>query len=119
MIESVTPLWFIAFTTDMILGCFSFYLVAKKTLTPKYEGIGWWMGWWSFANAIALMLNATMWIHYFWSYHQIGILTDTAINMALVLFLVIWHQDNWALNDEDWQKINKIRQLAKIRELSK
>lgn len=119
MIESMTPLWFMAFTTDMALGCLSFYLVARKALTHRYEGIGWWMGWWAFADAIGLVLNATMGTDYFFSYHQTGILTDTAINLALVTFLIMWYQDNWALNDNDWLKINQIKKEAKIRELSK
>ena len=119
MIESLSPLWFIAFFVDVFLGSLAFYFVSTRIITEKYKGVGWWMGWWSFADAIALMLNATMGTDYFWSYHQTGIISDTAINIGLIIFLVSWYLDNWALNDDDWQKIYKIRKEAKIRELSK
>lgn len=119
MTESFTPLWFVAFFVDVILGCLAFYFVNTKIITEKYCGVGWWMGWWAFADAIALILNATMGTDYFWSYHQNGIVSDTAINMGLVYFLVMWYKDNWALNDNDWAKIKEIRKQAKVREISK
>ena len=119
MIESFTPLWFLAFATDVVLGCLCFYYVISRVITEKYQGLGWWMGWWAFADAIALMLNATMGTDYFWSYHQTGIIGDTAINLGLIVFLLTFLSDNWALDDDDWQKIYKIRKEAKIRELSK
>lgn len=119
MIEHFTPLWFVAFMVNVTLGCICFYYITKKYITEQYQGLGWWMGWWAFVDAISLVLNATMGVNYFWSYHQTGIISDTAINIGLVWFLVKWLLDNWPLNDEDWQKIYKIRKEAKIRELSK
>lgn len=119
MIEQLTPLWFIAFFVDITLGTIAFYFVSTKVITDTYTGVGWWMGWWAYADAIALTLNATMGTDYFWSYHQTGIIGDTAINIGLIFFLTKWYIGNWALNDDDWQKIYKIRKEAKIRELSK
>ena len=119
MIEQLTPLWFVAFLIDVILGIIAFYFVISKVITDRYTGVGWWMGWWAFADAISLVINATMGTDYFWSYHQMGIVGDTAINAGLIFFLVIWYKNNWALNEEDWEKIYKIRKDAIIREVSK
>lgn len=119
MIESLTPLWFIAFLVDVILGCMAFYFVMGRVIVKKFIGVGWFIGWWSFADAIALVLNATMGTDYFWSYHQTGIISDTAINIGLIYFLALSYKQNWALNAEDWLKINQIRKDAKIREMSK
>lgn len=119
MIENIPALWFIAFFIDVVLGCLSFYLVFGRIVRKRYEGLAWYMGWWAFVDAIALVINAVMGVHYFWSYHQVGIITDTAINLGLIIYVARVIRDNWALNDEDWDKINRIRKDAKIRELSK
>lgn len=118
-IESFQPLWFLAFFIDVILGCMAFYLVQSKMITERYKGISWWMGWWSFADAISLVLNAYMGTDYFFSYHQTGIISDTAINIALIVFLYRYMADNWGLTDDDWDEIRKIRTQAKIRKLQK
>lgn len=104
---------------NVALGSISFYLVTKKIITARYENIGWWVGWWSYVDAIALTLNAYMGTDYFWSYHQTGIIGDTAINLGLIAFLLYFWWDNWALDDTDWAKIREIRKLAKVREISK
>lgn len=119
MIESLQILWFFAFAIDLILGCLAFYILNKNMITLRYEGIAWYMGWWSFVDAFALALNAIMGTNYFWSYHQVGIVTDTAINLGLIVFVISKMRDNWALNADDWAKIQEIEKQAKIRELSK
>lgn len=119
MIEHMTIFWYLAFFVDVLLGCLSFYMVLKGMVRPQYEALCWYMGWWSFADAIALALNSIMGIHYFWSYHQSGIISDTAINIGLVVYVVRVIMDNWAMKDEDWKKVEQIRKQAQIRELSK
>lgn len=118
MIESLTALWFFAFFIDTLLGCLSFYMVLSKLVTVRYEALCWYMGWWSFADAIALMLNGIMGTDYFWSYHQSGIISDTAINIGLIVYVSRVIYDNWAMTDADWVKIDEIRRQSKIRALS-
>ena len=118
-IESFQPLWYLAFFVDVILGCMAFYLVQSGMSTERYLGVGWWVGWWSFADAISLILNGYMGTDYFFSYHQMGIVTDTAINCSLIYFLARYMLDNWGLTAEDWVQIRKIREDAKIRKLQK
>lgn len=117
-IEAFAPMWFIAFTSDFALGCICFYLVFTKMITDKFRALGWWVGWWSFAGAFAIVLNAYMGTDYFWSYHQTGIVTDTATNIGLIGYLAWFMKNNWAMTDTDWEKVYKIRDDAKIRELS-
>lgn len=119
MIEGFAILWYLAFFVDVSLGCLAFYLVISKMVSPHYMAICWYMGWWAFADAIALALNSIMGTDYFWSYHQSGIVTDTAVNIGLVVYISKVIVDNWAMTDADWAKVDEIRRLAKIRELSK
>lgn len=119
MIEKIPFLWFFAFAVNITLGTISFYIVASKKIKTQYQALGWWCGWWAYLGAFSLALNASMGTDYFWSYHQTGIITDTAINLALIVYILKITQQNWALNDEDWQKIEEIRKQAKIREISK
>lgn len=119
MIEQWTALWYFAFFVDVSLGSLSFYMVLSRLITPRYTGLAWYMGWWSFVDAIGLALNAVMGTDYFWSYHQTGIITDTAINLGLIIYVLSVINDNWAMNEADWDKVYKIRKDAKVRELSK
>jgi len=118
-IEKMQVFWFLSFTIDLILGCMSFYILTKRMIVHKYEGLAWYMGWWAFVDAFAIALNATMGTDYFWSYHQTGIISDTAINLGLIIYVGYKMYDNWALNGDDWSKIEQIQKQAKIRELSK
>lgn len=70
-------------------------------------------------DAIALVMNATMGMDNFWSYHQVGIVIDTAINAGLLTYIVKAFLANWAMNDDDWKKVDKISGDAKVRELQK
>jgi len=88
-------------------------------VTYRYAGLCWFMGWWSFADSISLMLNSYMGTDYFFSYHQMGIVSDTAINLAMIVFLMRFMNDNWGMTEEDWQKIYQVRVDAKIRKLQK
>lgn len=115
----MTILWYFAFFVDVLLGCLSFYMVLSRLVTPQYEALCWYMGWWSFADAIALALNSIMGTDYFWSYHQSGIVSDTAINIGLIVYVLRVIYDNWAMKECDWQAVDEIRRQAKIRELSK
>jgi len=119
MIEHLTILWYLAFLVDVVLGCLTFYMVLTKMVNSRYIAICWYMGWWAFADAIALALNGIMGTNYFWSYHQSGIVTDTAVNMGLVVYIARVIMDNWGMTDADWVKIDEIRRQAKIRKLSK
>lgn len=118
-IEAFQPLWFTGFFVDVILGCMAFYLVQADMMPERFKGLGWWMGWWSFVGAISLVLNAYMGTDYFFSYHQIGIISDMAVNAALIAFLFMFMMDNWGMTEDDWQKIHQIKQAAKIRKLQK
>lgn len=118
-IEQVPAMWFIAFTIDIILGSLCFYITIKKPVRSSFEGLFWWFGWWSCLDAIALVMNATMGVDNFWSYHQMGIFIDTAINAGLLVYIIKALMTNWAMNDDDWAKVEKISTEAKVRELQK
>lgn len=119
MIEQAPILWFASFFIDVLLGSLCFYIIMAKPIRSGFDGLFWWFGWWAFVDAFAIVLNATMGVHYFWSYHQSGIVIDTAINSGLLLYVVKALRSNWALSRDDWAKIEQIAKDAKIRELSK
>ena len=87
MIEQLSYFWIIAIVIDLMLGSLCFYIIAKNPNKTDTDGLFWWFGWFAYLDAIALFFNFTLGIDSFWSYHQIGILIDTAINAGLIAYI--------------------------------
>jgi len=82
--ENTSFFWGIAFAINVTLGAVSFFWVIKKKLTIEQQSILGWIGWWSFANALSLVINYVAGPSDPFSYHQIGVLTETMINLGYV-----------------------------------
>ncbi len=111
--EGVPFLWGAAFCVDLVLAILFFTLTVQQCCSSYIKGAAWWMGWWVSASCVALMINFFIGPESAFSYHQIGILTETMFNVGAVYYLTVqlWH--NWNLTDADWAKIEKMkRQLS-------
>ena len=113
-IEYLPVAWFIAFTLDVIIGVWLFMVVIKRKHRVGFDGVIWWMAWWAIADAIALVFNVTLGLDNPFSYHQIGIFTESMLNLGVCYYLFKFYQVVKAMTPEDWTKVDIISAQSKV-----
>ena len=108
-IENIPFVWGVAFIMDLIIGMLSFALVIRKNVTPWLRGTVMWVGWWSFASGLSLIISMVNGPMSTFSYHQMGVFTETMTNIGLVFWAIAYAFYNWYLTPEDWRQIEILR----------
>lgn len=108
-VEHIPFVWGVAFVIDVMVGLLSFMVVVRKNVPAWNKGSMLWMGWWSWASALSLIINAVEGANASFSYHQIGVFTETMTNIGLVIWGCIYLFNNWYIQDKDWVDIDKLR----------
>ena len=122
-IENIPFLWGIAFFINVTIGVLSFISIVRKIFPGWAQGCCCWIGWWSFANALAFLVNVIIGPHNPFSYHQLGILTETMMNVGYLAWFGVYMFQNWNVTEDHWKHIELMRsQIAEEnikRELAK
>ncbi len=108
-IEHIPFVWGIAFAVDVIVGILAFMVVVRKNVPTWTKGTMSWIGWWSWASALSLVINTIEGPDAPFAYHQIGIFTETMTNIGLVMWGVSYLFKNWYVRDVDWFEMEKLR----------
>ena len=108
-VEHIPFFWGVAFSVDMLIGILSFLVVIRKNVPAWNKGTMLWIGWWAWASALSLVINAVEGPNTSFSYHQIGVFTETMTNMGLVCWGVSYLFKNWDVRDTDWLEMEKLR----------
>ena len=113
-VESFSFLWGVAFCIDFFLAILFFTLTVRQCCGINVKGSAWWMGWWVSASCVALMINFFIGPENPFSYHQLGIVTETMFNLGAVYYLIyyLWH--NWNLTESDWAQIEKLKRKLSL-----
>lgn len=90
-VENTPFFWGIAFTINLILGLLSFFLIIRKPLGAEWRTVLGWIGWWSFASALSLVVNIVAGPSDPFSYHQIGIFTESMVNIGYITLAVLFY----------------------------
>lgn len=117
-IESIPFLWGIAFTINIVMGVVSFYLVVRKQTPAWATGAFCWIGWWSSATACALVINAGIGPDNPFSYHQMGVFSESMNNLGICTFIVGFLLKNWNVRGERaLREVEDARRRAALRRL--
>jgi hypothetical protein len=114
-IENVPFFWGIAFLINVLMGVIAFTSIVRRTMASYVVGPAAWVGWWSFANALSLVINLTMGPSYPFSYHQLGLFNETMVNLGFLWFMIIHAIINFGVRGEDdWNRIETLRKQITI-----
>ena len=108
-VEHIPFFWGVAFSVDILIGTLAFLLVIRKNVPAWNKGTMLWIGWWSWASALSLVINAVEGPNTSFSYHQIGVFTETMTNIGLVVWGASYLFKNWDVKDTDWLEMEKLR----------
>lgn len=121
-VENIPFVWGIAFFVNILIGIIGFTLIVRKNVTPWLRGSVMWISWWSFASALSLVISMVSGPMATFSYHQIGVLTETMVNIGLLFWAFSYALNNWYLTPEDWRQIEihraEVTHANKLRELN-
>lgn len=108
-IENIPFAWGIAFVVDVVIGIMTFMLVVRQNVVSWLKGTLTWCGWWSFASALSLIVSVIDGPLSTFSYHQVGVFTETMVNLGLVFWAMSYAFNNWYIHKEDWRQIERLR----------
>lgn len=115
LIESIPFFWGIAFLINILMGTISFITIVRHGASSWAVSPLAWVGWWSFSNALALLINLAMGPAYPFSYHQLGLFNETMVNVGFLWFMLSHMMANFGLHGEqDWARMDALRKQITI-----
>lgn len=108
-LENTPFVWGAAFLLDVITGFMMFSVMVRKNAPAYTLGAAWWIGWWSWASAFTLIINMVVGTDNPFSYHQIGVFTESMTNIGVLWWIVVLQSKNWYVYPKDWLKIEMLR----------
>lgn len=111
-IENVPFTWGAAFVLDIAMGAVLFAIILRQNLPPWARAACCWIGWWAWASAFTLIINLVLGTQNPFSYHQIGIITESMVNLGFMWWLLMLTAKNWYVTGKDFLTIERMR--AKI-----
>lgn len=108
-IENIPFFWGIAFIVNMLVGLVTFMLVVRRNVPSSTKGVLTWIGWWSWASALSLIINFVSGPDTVFSYHQIGLFTETMTNIGMIFWGIVYAYSYWELHESDWHDLEKRR----------
>lgn len=91
-VENTPFFWGIAFSINIVLGACSFFLIIRKPLSVEWRTVLGWIGWWSFANALSLIVNIVAGPSDPFSYHQMGVFTESMVNLGYIALAILFYK---------------------------
>lgn len=108
-LENIPFMWGIAFMLDIVTGLVMFGLILRKASPAWALGSACWIGWWSWASAFTLIINMVVGTSNPFSYHQIGVLTESMTNLGVLWWICAMASKNWYIQPKDWALIEELR----------
>lgn len=108
-IEQIPFVWGLAFSVDLMVGLLTFIIVVRKNVPSWLKSVMTWVGWWSWASALSLIINAIEGPQSTFSYHQIGVFTETMTNIGVIVWGLTYAFRNWYVQDKDWREMDLLR----------
>lgn len=119
-IENIPFVWGIAFCINILMATIMFLTIVRREAPAWASGVSCWIGWWSSATAFSLIINTSVGIDNPFSYHQMGVLTETMTNIGITFWAFSFMIKNWNLHgDKDLNEIERTRKEVSIRNLKK
>ena len=111
-IENIPFVWGIAFSINVLMGIIMFAMIIRKSLPGWASGICCWIGWWSCATSLSLVINSAIGVNDPFSYHQMGVFTESMTNLGILAWGCVYLFKNWDVTGDDWEAMEAFR--AKI-----
>jgi hypothetical protein len=119
LIEQMPFFWGISFTINVTVGTILFIAIMRQSMPQWATGVTCWVAWWAFATAISLLINVISGPNAPFSYHQMGILTETMTNLGILLWTMIFAKQSWGIRGDDWDRIDSLRQKINLEKVNK
>jgi hypothetical protein len=114
LLESLPFFWGVAFVINITVGTVLFVAIMRQTMPSWSTGVTCWVAWWAFATAISLLINVISGPNAPFSYHQMGILTETMTNIGILLWVATFSVQNWGVRGDDWDRLNALRKKINL-----
>lgn len=118
-IEQMPFFWGMAFVINVTVGVVLFISIMRQAMPSWATGVTCWVGWWAFATAISLLINVISGPDAPFSYHQMGILTETMTNIGILIWTAIFAGQSWGVRGTDWDRIDALRQKINFEKVNK
>lgn len=116
-IEGIPFFWGIAFSVNVLMAVALFVMIIRRTIPPWASGPLMWVAWWTMANALSLVINDVLGPDNTFSYHQMGILTESMVNLGVCVWCLSYLIYNWNLSgDKKWKKMDALRKQLSTEE---
>lgn len=113
-IEALPFFWGVAFVINSLMGALSFTAIIRQGIAHWAIAPVAWVGWFTFATALSLLINLTMGPNYPFSYHQLGLFLETMTNVGFMWFMVTHLLVNFGIKGEDWTRIDELRKQITV-----
>ena len=116
-IENIPFMWGMSFNINVLMAVCLFIMIVRRTAPPWSAGPLMWIAWWTMANALSLVINDVLGPVNVFSYHQMGILTESMVNLGVCVWAVSYLINNWNLRGEKkWQQMDALRRKLAMEE---
>lgn len=114
-VENIPFVWGIAFSINVLMAVCLFTMIVRRTAPPWSAGPIMWIAWWTMANALSLVINDVLGPDNVFSYHQMGIMTETMVNLGVCVWAVSYLINNWNLcGEKKWAKMEALRKTLSL-----
>lgn len=109
-LEAIPFLWGVSFAINALMAICLFMMIIRRATPPWLSAPLMWVAWWTMANAMSLIINAVLGPSNTFSYHQMGILTESMVNLGVCVWAVSYLLYNWNMSGEKkWEKMDALR----------
>lgn len=109
-IENIPFGWGIAFSINVLMALSLFAMIIRRACPGWSAAPLMWIAWWTMANALSLVINDVLGPMNTFSYHQMGILTESMVNMGVCVWSVSYLIRNWNMSGEKkWAQMEDLR----------
>ena len=109
-IENIPFMWGISFSINVLMAVCLFIMIIRRSAPGWSAAPLMWIAWWTMASAMSLVINTVLGPENVFSYHQMGILTESMVNLGVCIWGVSYLIHNWNMSGEKkWRKMEALR----------
>lgn len=114
LLEQMPFFWGISFAINVTVGAVLFTAVMRQSMPSWATGVSTWVAWWAFATAISLIINVVSGPNAPFSYHQMGILTESMTNVGILVWVIVFARESWGVRGADWDRMDALRKQINL-----